>query len=105
MNQEELEQFKRWYGASRNVMRLITEVERLQAEIERLKPYTADPKLFAAACGVLQTWDEYSPNDYRGFIEAMEDGGLYDQLSEAVAWWDSLPQPAQMEPILPPYEG
>jgi hypothetical protein len=30
MKQEQLKQFKKWYGASGNVMQLIKEVERLQ---------------------------------------------------------------------------
>lgn len=83
---------------------LLEEISLLEAEVERLKTYT-DQRLFAAACGVLQAWDEYAANDYRDFIEAFEEEGFYTQLSEAVAWWDSLPfDPAKDAEKLPKYE-
>lgn len=70
-------------------MQLITEVERLQAEIERLKQYT-DPKLFAAACIVLGDWERYTiTQGAHSLLDALE--ADMPELREAVTWWDSLP--------------
>lgn len=78
-------------------------LERLEAEVERLKQYT-NPRLFAAASGVLEAWDDYNQVSIPSLIEALEEQFI-PRLIEAVAWWDSLPfDPAKDAEKLPKYE-
>lgn len=79
---------------------LLEEISLLEAEAKRLKAYT-DPKLFAAAYNVVDAWDDYSQTNMASFIEAMDES-LADNLSEAVAWWDSLPFDPDKDAEKPP---
>lgn len=75
---------------------LAEEVEQLRAEVERLKAYT-EPRLFAAASDLLEVAGKGSDEEV--------DLALV-MLTEAVAWWDSLPfDPAKDVEKLPKYEG
>jgi hypothetical protein len=79
-------------------------VGQLEAEIKRLRLYT-NPRLFAAASGVLEAWDDYNQVSIPSLIEALEESFI-PRLIEAVAWWDSLPfDPEKDAEKLPKYEG
>ena len=73
-----------------------TEIGRLEAEVKRLKQYT-DPRLFAAACAVVEDWEH-------GLLDGLE--ADMPALAEAVTWWDGLPfDPEKDAEKLPKYEG
>lgn len=83
---------------------LLEEISLLEAEVERLKQYT-NPRLFAAASGVLEAWDDYNQVSIPSLIEALEEQFI-PRLIEAVAWWDSLPfDPEKDTEKLPKYEA
>lgn len=101
-HKEKLEVIRKSFGDNSPVFSheavnvLFEEISLLQAEVERLRLYT-DPRLFAAASDVLEVAGKGSDEEV--------DLALV-MLTEAVAWWDSLPfDPAKDVKQLPKYEG